>query len=160
VVVVPDDIARSLGSLTDLDGRPLLDLRRYRDEWNDSFSFAFIDAAAMTQAERAVYARTGEIAALAKVDLTRRKLPVLISETMRLSQVGDPVLGVWEAADHRIVIRRDQLNDLARYAGTLLHEIGHMVSGTSDGTLDFENELSRLLGMTASTALEQRGVRR
>lgn len=97
--------------------------------------------------------RTGEIAALAKVDLTRRKPLVLISETMRLSQAGDPVLGVWEAADHRIVIRRDQLNDLARYAGTLLHEIGHMISGTSDGTLDFETELSRLLGMTASAAL-------
>ena len=39
VVVVPDDIARSLGSLTDLDGRPLVDLDGYRDEWNESFSF-------------------------------------------------------------------------------------------------------------------------
>jgi hypothetical protein len=70
------------------------------------------------------------------------------------------VLGVWEAADHRIVIRRDQLNDLARYAGTLLHEIDHVISRTSDGTLDFENELSRLLGMTASATLKQRGYTR
>ena len=38
MVVVPDDIARSFGSLTDLDGRPMVDLNRYRDEWNDSFS--------------------------------------------------------------------------------------------------------------------------
>lgn len=157
VVVVPDDIARSLGSLTDLNGRPLVDLGRYRDEWNESFSFTFIDPAAMTPAEQAVYARTREIAALAKVDLTRRRPAVLISETMRLSDVGDPVLGVWEGAEQRIVIRRDQLTQLASYAGTLLHEIGHMLSGTLDGTLDFESELSRLLGIAAAAALtEQR----
>jgi hypothetical protein len=157
IVVVPDDIARSLGGLTDLNGNPLVDLGRYRDEWNDSFSFTFVSPAAMTPAEQAVYARTREIAALAKVDLTRRRPAVLISETMRLSEVGDPVLGVWEAAEQRIVIRRDQLSGLARYAGTLLHEIGHMASGTVDGTLDFETELSRLLGMAAAAALGERG---
>jgi hypothetical protein len=156
IVVVPDDIARSLGSLTDLNGRPLVDFGRYRDEWNDSFSFTFIDPAAMTPAEQAVYARTREIAALAKVD-PRRMPAVLISETMRLSDAGDPVLGVWEGTEQQIVIRRDQLTGLASYAGTLLHEIGHMLSGTQDGTLDFETELSRLLGIAAAGALtEQR----
>lgn len=83
----------------------------------------------------------------------RRKRAVLISETMRLSELGNPVLGVWEAAEQRIVIRRDQLGEFARYAGTLLHEIGHMVSATADGTLEFESELSRLLGVTAAVAL-------
>jgi hypothetical protein len=156
IVVVPEDIARSLGGLTDLNGKPLVDLGRYRDEWNDSFSFSFVDPAAMTPAEQAVYGRTREIAALATVDLTRRSPAVLISETMRLSESGDPVLGVWEAAEQRIVIRRDQLGGLARYAGTLLHEIGHMASGTVDGTLDFESELSRLLGMAAAAALKDR----
>lgn len=153
VVVVPDDIARSLGGLTDLNGNPLIDLGRYREEWNDSFSFTFVDPSAMTLCERAVYSRTTDIAALAHVDMTRRLPQVLISETMRLSDGGDPVLGVWEGAERRIVIRRDQLRDLAHFAGTLLHEIGHMVSGTQDGTLDFETELSRLLGLTAAAAL-------
>jgi hypothetical protein len=32
-----------------------------------------------------------------------------VSETMRLNVTGDPVLGLWEAAEHRIVIRRSQL---------------------------------------------------
>ena len=57
----------------------------------------------------------------------------------------------WEPAERRIVVRRDQLNGIASYAGTLLHEIGHMVSGTSDGTLDFEQVLTELLGRVAST---------
>lgn len=60
VVVVPDDIARSLGSLTDLDGRPMVDLNRYRDEWNDSFSFTFVEPSTMTASEQAVVARTGD----------------------------------------------------------------------------------------------------
>lgn len=154
IVVVPEDIARSLGGLTDLNGDPLIDLDRYRKDWNSSFSFVFVDPAAMTRTERAVYARTYDIAGLAGVDLNRVKAAVLISETMRLSEAGDPVLGIWEAAERRIVIRRDQLVDLSRYAGTLLHEIGHMTSGTMDGTLDFESELSRLLGVTAAVALD------
>ena len=153
VVVVPDDIARSLGSLTDLDGQPMVDLNRYRDEWNDSFSFTFVEPRTMTASEQAVFARTGEIAALAHVDLPRRSVAVLISETMRLNDAGSPVLGVWEAAERRIVIRRDQLSGIASYAGTLLHEIGHMTSGTSDGTLEFEQVLSELLGRVAATVL-------
>lgn len=153
IVVVPDDIARSFGSLTDLDGRPIVDLNRYRDEWNDSFSFTFVEPRTMTAPEQAVFARTGEIAALAHVDLARHSVAVLISETMRLNDAGSPVLGVWESGERRIVIRRDQLSGIASYAGTLLHEIGHMVSGTADGTLDFERVLSELLGRVAATVL-------
>jgi hypothetical protein len=155
IMVVPEDIARSLSGLTDLNGRPMIDLDGYRNEWNASFSFTFVEANAMTSAEMAIFARTREISALADTDLARRRIAVLISETMRLNESGDPVLGLWEAAERRIVIRRDQLAALARYAGTLLHEIGHMTSGTTDGSLEFESELSRLLGVTAAAALEE-----
>jgi hypothetical protein len=157
IVVVPEDIARSLGGLTDLSGRPLVDLDKYRNEWNDSFSFTFVGPDLMTLAESEVFSRTQEIGALAGVDLARRKIAVLISETMRLNDTGDPVLGIWESSEQRIVVRRDQVADLARYAGTLLHETGHMTSGTTDGTLEFESELSRLLGMTAAAALRATG---
>jgi hypothetical protein len=153
IVVVPEDIARSLGGLTDLNGRPIVDLDGYRNEWNSSFSFSFIDADAMTPAEKAIFARTHEISAFVGADLARRRIAVLVSDTMRLNETGDPVLGLWESAERRIVIRRDQLAALTRYAGTLLHEIGHMTSGTTDGLLDFESELSRLLGVIAAAAL-------
>jgi hypothetical protein len=153
IVVVPGDIAQALGGLTDLHGRPLVDLEKYRNDWNDSFSFAFVRQEDMTPDERAVYGRTREIGVLAGVDLARRKVDVLVSETMRLNDIGNPVLGVWEGASQQIVIRRDQLEGLASYAGTLLHEIGHMTSRANDGTLEFESELSRLLGMTAAAAL-------
>jgi len=35
VVVVPEEIERSLVGLTDLNGRPLVDVDKYRSEWND-----------------------------------------------------------------------------------------------------------------------------
>jgi hypothetical protein len=154
VVVVPDDIARSLGGLTDLDGRPLVDLDKYRNEWNQSFSFDFVDPDAMTLAEREIYSRIPELCALAGVSLAQRQVSVEVSETMRLNATGDPVLGVWEEADRRIVVRRDRLSSLASFAAAFLHEIGHMASGTADGTMAFERELSRLLGLAAVAALK------
>jgi hypothetical protein len=78
---------------------------------------------------------------------------VAVSETMRLDPTGDPVLGVWEETQRRIVIRRDQISSLANFASTLLHELGHMISGTADGTLAFEDEFTWLLGLTATAAL-------
>jgi hypothetical protein len=153
IVVVPDDIARSLGDLTDLDGRPLVDLDKYRDEWNESFAFDFVGPGAMTPGEREVYGRIPDLCVLVGVSLAERRVSVEVSETMRLNVTGDPVLGLWEAAEHRIVIRRDQLSSLATFAATFLHEVGHMASGTADGTIPFEYELSRLLGLAAAAAL-------
>jgi hypothetical protein len=152
-VIVPDDIARSLRTMTDLEGRPMFDLHAYRTAWNDSFSFTFIDLDAMTPPEREVFSHTPAVAALAGFDLDREGVSVCVSETMRLNDNGDFVLGVWEPGHKRIVIRRDQLAALETYAGTLLHEIGHAGSGTSDGSVEFEDELTRLLGRVAARAL-------
>jgi hypothetical protein len=57
---------------------------------DDSFSFTFVEPRTMTAAEQAVFARTGEIATLAHVDLSRRTVAVLISETMRLNDTESP----------------------------------------------------------------------
>jgi hypothetical protein len=106
----------------------------------------------MTPGEREIYDRIPEFCALAGVSLPQRRASVEVSETMRLNAAGGPVLGLWEGAEHRIVIRRDRLSGLAGFAATFLHEVGHMASGTSEGTIDFENELSRLLGLAAAVA--------
>lgn len=153
IVVVPEDIARAIGAMTDLEGHPMVDLDGYRTAWNQSFSFHFVDRDTMTASERSVFDRTSAIASLVRTDLTRHKVTVLISETMRLNDSGYPVLGVWEPGERHIVIRRDQLAHLKQYAATLLHEIGHFRSDTQDGTLEFEQELTQLLGVVAVEAL-------
>ena len=61
--------------------------------------------------------------------------------------------GVWEPAEGRIVIKRDQLRSLARYAGTLLHEIAHAQTGTPDISAGFEDALTGELGAVAENSL-------
>ena len=61
--------------------------------------------------------------------------------------------GMWLAAEHGDYIFHDAQTSPLHQEHIIVHEIGHMVSGTQDGTLDFETELSRLLGITAAAAL-------
>lgn len=153
LVTVPDDIARRLGSMTDLFGQPLVDLSRYREEWNDSFSYTFIADDELTVTERSVFDRTADFLGLIGCRLGKGKVKtVLISQTMRLSDGGDMVLGVWEPEEGRIIVRRSELAAAERYAGTLLHEYTHASGGNPDRSLAFESDLSHVLGIVAAKA--------
>lgn len=154
LVTVPDDIARRLGSMTDLSGQPLVDLNRYREEWNDSFTYTFVAADQLTAPERAVFERTNDLLGLVGCRVGNGKVKsVHISQTMRLSEGGDMVLGVWEADEGRIILRRSELATVDRYAGTLLHEYTHARGGNPDRTLAFESDLSQVLGTIAANAI-------
>lgn len=153
VVTVPDDLRRKLGGVTDMTGQPMVDLNRYAEQWNDSFVFAFVDEEKLTAKERAVLNRTDEIIAL-QGKRPRALNQVRVSETMRINATGSgEVLGIWDPKTGDIVIRRDQLRDLARYAGALLHEVTHAASGTLDMTAAFENALTETVATVAHGSL-------
>ena len=155
-VVVPEDIATALGRLTDLDGKPMVDLGRFEKEFNESFQFKFVPPEDLTPEERDVYALLGPLTAVAEFDLSRLGVKrVLISETMRLSSSGAEFLAVWEPAEARVVVRRDQLHSARSFCGSLLHELEHTAAHGSDGTLEFEDALTRRLGTVASAALSR-----
>lgn len=81
----------------------------------------------------------------------------MISETMRMEFRGyREAVGLWEEHTQRIVVKRSQLKDLRAYAATLLHEVAHARSGATDVTRDFENELTKLLGVTTTSAIVSR----
>lgn len=159
LVTVPETIASKLRDLSDLDGQPLVDLDRYRDEWNDSFQFRFVDPDKLTKREQAIYALTTPAIKLAKLGRARVR-EVLISETMQLNTTGHPVVGIHDPAEKRIIIRRDQLADAAAYCGVLVHEMIHAATGTTDGTLDFEHELTHYLGVATAAAIASRSPSR
>ena len=46
-------------------------------------------------------------------------------------------VGVWDEAEQLIVIKRDQLSSPPAFLGTLLHEIGHALSGAPDVSREF-----------------------
>jgi hypothetical protein len=153
-VVVPNDIAKALSKLTDLNGNPMVDLAAYQREWNDSFTFELVDPADLSAEEREVFDLTDALFEAAELDAEELGVTaVLISETMRLDESGSQVVGVWDGATGQVVIRRDQLEHAWTYLGTLLHELVHASSGYGDATLGFEEALTERMGIIAAVAL-------
>jgi len=158
VVVIPTTLASKLPTLQDIDGRPVRTLDVYRSEWNESFQFTFISPDQLSLEERAIYEQTKPLMRLLSSRITKVK-EVLISETMRLNRYdNNEAVGVWQEAEERIVIKREQLRRRNLYAATLLHEYTHALSGADDETLEFENGLTEALGVLADDLLSARAV--
>lgn len=146
VIVVPENIASRFGNLRDVAGNPMSDLDKYRDDWNDSFQFRYVDLASLTPQEQTVFSNKDHILNIVG-SASKRVKAIKISETMRLNPFNNDVaLGVWLPVEQAIVIRRDQLRTVEQFAGTLLHELVHATTGTDDRSIEFENGLTRLLG--------------
>jgi hypothetical protein len=131
----------------------MFDVVRFHEEWNDSFSYHFVDPGQLSPVERSVYSLTEPTARLAGVDLAGEEISVAVSETTRFSDRGAQVAGVWEPLERRIVVRRDQLDDPIAFCGTLLHELTHAAFGVPDLTFEFEEALTTQLGTVALSAL-------
>jgi hypothetical protein len=123
-------------------------LESYVKEFNDSFEYTFVDPSELSAEEQAILELADDLCQLVGV---RRRPPVLVSETMRISR--DDTEGVWDRDLGAIVIRRDKLMSRRDFAATLLHEVAHATSGTLDVTREFEAVLTRYLGTTSSSAL-------
>lgn len=150
IITVPETVKDKIRGLRDLEGKPIRDLDEYHMEWNESFEFKFVDEKDLTQNERLVFGKTKEILHLIGGKPKQVK-KISISETMRLESGGyREALGLWQPAGGQIIIKRDQLQDLSSYAGTLLHETAHARSGAMDVSCEFENELTALLGCIAA----------
>ena len=155
-VIVPDDIARALRKVTDLEGRPMFDLRAFQEEWNESFTFDFVEPDDLTAKERRVYDLLEPLLVAADIDPAEHGVEeIRISETMRLGEGDAQVVGVWDSGIGQIVIRRDQLETAAAFCGTLLHELEHAISGAGDCTFAFEEALTGRLGILAERSLNR-----
>lgn len=153
IIVVPETIRRKLRGLSDAAGNPIRDLDRYRDEWQDSFHFTFVDPADLSDGERTVFASLPQIFA-ARGGRPRHVRDVLVSETMRLMEGRyQEAVGVWEPDGGQIIVKRTQLQSLAKFAGTVLHELSHALSGAPDVSLEFEQQLTEDLGAVAARSI-------
>jgi hypothetical protein len=153
VVTIPENVREKISGLEDYTGRGIRDLTEFKVEWNQSFKFKFVERNDLSDQERAVFDSTKQIAELIGGFPANVK-KVLISETMRIETSGlKEAEGLWIPSDGSIIIKRDQLRSLVKYSGTLLHEIAHAISGTSDVSREFEIQLTSLLGLISSNAL-------
>lgn len=81
---------------------------------------------------------------------------IRVSETIRMTERGEMANGVWDGSEQRIVIRRQQLNNVRDFASTLLHEVAHPRSGGApDLSKPFEDALTGLLGEIAESAISK-----
>ena len=65
----------------------------------------------------------------------------------------DGTNGVWDSNLKAVIVKRTQLRLLSTFAGTLLHECAHAVSGATDCTRFFENVLTDYLGRVSANVL-------
>ena len=147
VVIIPETVKEKIRGTKDYAGNPIRDLGQYTQEWNDNFKFKFVDPTKLNKPEKEIFEKTTKIFDLIG-GKPRNIKQVLISETMRLDNSFSESSGLWDGTN--IIIKRDQLKNLKEYAGTLLHETAHALSGASDVSREFEMELTRLLGVISS----------
>ncbi len=148
IVPVQGTVAGKIGGTTDVGGGAVRDIHQYARETASSFSFEFVDPSRLSPPEAEVYSMTDAIFGLigGRPPNVRE---VLVSETMRPEMSGFEPVGLWEESESRIIVKRDQLGGLARYAGTLLHEAAHATGGHPDVSREFELDLTETLGSVA-----------
>ncbi|MFU8691085.1 ATP-binding protein [Rossellomorea sp. FS2] len=155
IITVPDTLAEKLQTTTDLKGEQFRNLEVYAQEWNEQFEFKIIPYKQLTSKEREILKHKEIIESW----FSTRKSPVkevVISETMRPDQyTGGDALGLWEPSSKRIIIKRSQLKSLESFSGTLVHEYIHAYTKTDDNTIEFENELTNIIGRLSIKVFEQ-----
>lgn len=157
VVTVPENVRDRLHGIKDIQGNPVRDLAQFEQEFAASFEFKFIEEGKLSTAERRVFDLHAEISDLVG-GLPRQVKEIKISETMRpdFSSRRD-ALGLWEPRNRRIIIKRSELRSLEAFAATLLHEMTHASTDSSDVTREFEDGLTAALGKAAALAVTRSG---
>jgi hypothetical protein len=151
-VVIVDDVQKVKLETQAESGEEIRTLEGYVTEYNESFDYEFVPPDHLDPRERQVLATTPTLLGL--IGVGDQNAPrVLISETMRVGL--DTTAGVWDSELKAIVVKRSELRSLANYAGTLLHEAAHALTGAVDATRQFESVLTEYLGLASAAALRR-----
>ena len=155
IIPIPSNLKYRIKGQLDISGNPIRDLGQFSIEYTESFEFKFVEPQDLKIEEKKIFDRTEEILSLVggKPKVVKE---IKVSETMR-TQLGSFVEaeGVWERGKGRIIVKRNTLENLETYAGTLLHEVAHALSGKEDVSREFECELTQIIGMISSKAIQE-----
>lgn len=157
MITIPESLASRLRANTDRSGNTYGNIDTFAAQWNEAFEFTIVDEIDLSKKEKEIFDYRHTI-----IDWFPKRRSVVksivISETMRPdSYTGGDALGLWEPANKRIIIKRSQLKSVEAFAGTLVHELVHAHTGTDDYTIEFESELTGMLGKLSWMVLEGQG---
>ncbi len=154
VIVIPDNLRNKIRGGSDHFGNPIIDFGQFVSNYNDSFSFEFIDPSELTKKEMEVFQHTDTIVGLFGGKPAKLKA-IKISSTMRKDYFANASTeGCWDENSKSIVISRLMLKSIQKYAGTLIHELVHAKTGHEDVTRAFENSLTDTIGRLCSLFFE------
>ncbi len=146
IITIPENLKMKIQGSTDLSGNPIIDIKQFISNYNDSFDFKFIEPDKLNSKEKAVFGLTPNIIQL--FGGTPQKVKsIKISTTMRKDFFADiDTQGCWDEKTKSIVLSRKTLKSISEYSGTLIHELIHAETGYSDVTREFENSLTDTIG--------------
>lgn len=152
IVVIPENLQAKINQANEQHGTETIKtMEVFVKERSSNFEYKFISTDELNFQEKENYSLIGDILAAigGKPSIVKE---ILISEKMQNDIVTFlPANGLW--SDGRVIIKRSVLNNLERFAGTLLHEIAHAKSGQTDATRGFESQLTDFLGMLGAKYL-------
>lgn len=153
-VVVPDNLIKKMEdyNIEAIEGKILTTAKQYIKQKQSRFVPTVIDINTLTADEHKIYDKTDKILQLIGGKPSNVK-DIQIVDKIYESEIFDETVGLWDSSEGRILIKRKQLGKLSNYAGTLLHECGHAISGAGDVTKDFEAELTDIIGILVSEML-------
>ncbi|HMD53750.1 MAG TPA: hypothetical protein VKJ65_04285, partial [Phycisphaerae bacterium] len=133
-------------------GEQVITLEKLTAEYSKNFNYTFIEEGGLTRDEQEILSLQGEIARV--IGLNASQIPkVKISATLPEFITGFRVDGVWDKNIPAIVLRRDALSSIARFARIFVHELAHSTSGYPDCTREFETVLTDFVGRAVRTSL-------
>lgn len=148
-IVVPETLATKMNDYNEKakDGETLNTAQQYVVNMQQTFSPEIIDVDELSPSELKVFCEMDNILNIIGGKPTQVKEIQIAESLYQSSLYRTNAVGLWEAYKGRILIQRDQLRSICSFAGTLLHECIHAISGTDDVTRDFEIELTHLIGL-------------
>ncbi|MFQ5821210.1 MAG: ATP-binding protein [Candidatus Heimdallarchaeota archaeon] len=155
IVTIPESLKTRIQGSKDITGQTIRDMTQFIKEYHESFEFQFIDLNDLSTIEQRVFTMADRIFALIGGQPQIIK-EIKVSETMKKDFTNfKEATGLWVGSKGEIIVKRSQLNRLEEYAGTLLHETAHAISGADDVTRLFEQTLTRFLGKICAEILNE-----
>lgn len=146
VITITESLKAKIRGATDVSGAPIIDIKQFVENYNDSFEFAFVDPEKLTDKEKAVYEHTSTVLELFG-RVPKKVKGIRISSTMRRDFFEEnETLGCWDEKSSAVVLSRKTLKSLSDYSGTLIHELIHAETGHADVTRAFEDSLTEKIG--------------
>lgn len=155
VIVLPQSLISKVMLSKDSLGNDIRTYQQYVTEFNESFSFKFVNENDLTDKERVVFNFKDDVIELFGGVPNKVKF-IKVSETMRKeSNSNERTLGCWDSETSSIVIARKQLDSIENFSATLIHELIHAETGLPDVSREFESSLTEYLGKFCKKIIAQ-----